>query len=95
MPLNGLLTTHLPTHLPTLPLQVKPAIYVTYNGDYFDWPFIGACLLCLLRWLAVHAVPALVACRAAKGRQRATPTPPPTLTPCCLMSHFPNLKQIP
>jgi DNA polymerase elongation subunit (family B) len=19
---------------------VKPAIYVTYNGDYFDWPFI-------------------------------------------------------
>lgn len=20
--------------------QVKPAIYVTYNGDYFDWPFI-------------------------------------------------------
>ena len=21
-------------------LQVKPAIYVTYNGDWFDWPFI-------------------------------------------------------
>lgn len=21
--------------------QVQPAIYVTYNGDYFDWPFIG------------------------------------------------------
>ena len=21
-------------------VQVKPAIYVTYNGDYFDWPFI-------------------------------------------------------
>lgn len=20
--------------------QVKPAVYVTYNGDYFDWPFI-------------------------------------------------------
>lgn len=20
--------------------QVKPAIYVTYNGDFFDWPFI-------------------------------------------------------
>lgn len=20
--------------------QVKPGIYVTYNGDYFDWPFI-------------------------------------------------------
>ena len=25
--------------------QVKPAIYVTYNGDFFDWPFMGA-----LRW---------------------------------------------
>lgn len=21
-------------------MQVKPAIYVTYNGDFFDWPFI-------------------------------------------------------
>lgn len=21
--------------------QVQPAIYVTYNGDFFDWPFIG------------------------------------------------------
>ena len=21
-------------------LQVKPGIYVTYNGDFFDWPFI-------------------------------------------------------
>lgn len=21
-------------------LQVKPAIHVTYNGDYFDWPFM-------------------------------------------------------
>ena len=21
-------------------MQVKPAIYVTYNGDWFDWPFI-------------------------------------------------------
>ena len=20
--------------------QVKPGIYVTYNGDFFDWPFI-------------------------------------------------------
>ena len=20
--------------------QVKPALYVTYNGDYFDWPFM-------------------------------------------------------
>ena len=20
--------------------EVKPGIYVTYNGDYFDWPFI-------------------------------------------------------
>ena len=20
--------------------QVKPAVYVTYNGDFFDWPFI-------------------------------------------------------
>jgi DNA polymerase epsilon subunit 1 len=20
--------------------QVKPAIFVTYNGDYFDWPFV-------------------------------------------------------
>ena len=20
--------------------DVKPSIYVTYNGDYFDWPFI-------------------------------------------------------
>lgn len=20
--------------------EVKPAIYVTYNGDWFDWPFI-------------------------------------------------------
>jgi len=20
--------------------KVKPAVYVTYNGDYFDWPFI-------------------------------------------------------
>ncbi len=20
--------------------SVKPAIYVTYNGDWFDWPFI-------------------------------------------------------
>lgn len=19
---------------------MKPSIYVTYNGDYFDWPFI-------------------------------------------------------
>lgn len=23
-------------------LQVQPAIYVTYNGDFFDWPFIEA-----------------------------------------------------
>jgi DNA polymerase epsilon subunit 1 len=23
-------------------LQVQPAIYVTYNGDNFDWPFIEA-----------------------------------------------------
>ena len=22
------------------PCQVKPAVYVTYNGDFFDWPFI-------------------------------------------------------
>lgn len=22
--------------------EVKPAIYVTYNGDFFDWPFIEA-----------------------------------------------------
>lgn len=21
-------------------LQAKPALYVTYNGDFFDWPFI-------------------------------------------------------
>lgn len=21
-------------------VQAKPAIYVTYNGDWFDWPFI-------------------------------------------------------
>ncbi len=21
-------------------LQVKPGVYVTYNGDFFDWPFI-------------------------------------------------------
>ena len=20
--------------------EVKPGIYVTYNGDFFDWPFI-------------------------------------------------------
>ena len=20
--------------------QVQPAIYVTYNGDFFDWPFL-------------------------------------------------------
>lgn len=20
--------------------EVKPAVYVTYNGDFFDWPFI-------------------------------------------------------
>lgn len=20
--------------------DVKPGIYVTYNGDYFDWPFL-------------------------------------------------------
>jgi len=20
--------------------EVKPGIYVTYNGDYFDWPFL-------------------------------------------------------
>lgn len=25
---------------PLPPNQVKPAVYVTYNGDYFDWPFI-------------------------------------------------------
>lgn len=30
----------LPYSHPTL--QIKPAIYVTYNGDFFDWPFIGA-----------------------------------------------------
>lgn len=34
--------------IPTLPpslccRQVKPAIYVTYNGDFFDWPFMGGC----------------------------------------------------
>lgn len=22
--------------------RVKPAIYVTYNGDFFDWPFVEA-----------------------------------------------------
>ena len=22
--------------------QVQPGVYVTYNGDFFDWPFIGA-----------------------------------------------------
>lgn len=22
--------------------EVKPNIYVTYNGDFFDWPFIEA-----------------------------------------------------
>lgn len=21
-------------------LQTKPAVYVTYNGDFFDWPFM-------------------------------------------------------
>lgn len=21
-------------------VQVKPGVYVTYNGDFFDWPFI-------------------------------------------------------
>jgi len=20
--------------------EVKPGIYVTYNGDFFDWPFL-------------------------------------------------------
>lgn len=20
--------------------EVKPGIYVTYNGDFFDWPFV-------------------------------------------------------
>lgn len=20
--------------------EVKPSIYVTYNGDFFDWPFV-------------------------------------------------------
>jgi DNA polymerase epsilon subunit 1 len=23
-------------------LDVKPHIFVTYNGDFFDWPFIEA-----------------------------------------------------
>lgn len=22
--------------------EVAPAIYVTYNGDFFDWPFMSA-----------------------------------------------------
>ena len=22
--------------------EVKPGIYVTYNGDFFDWPFLEA-----------------------------------------------------
>jgi DNA polymerase epsilon subunit 1 len=22
--------------------QVKPHVFVTYNGDFFDWPFIEA-----------------------------------------------------
>jgi hypothetical protein len=25
---------------PTRPPQVQPGIYVTYNGDFFDWPFV-------------------------------------------------------
>ena len=28
-----------PTRI-VLSRQVKPAVYVTYNGDFFDWPFI-------------------------------------------------------
>lgn len=31
---------HKPDTFPHIVLQVKPAIYVTYNGDFFDWPFI-------------------------------------------------------
>ena len=31
---------HQPQELRLQGLQVKPAIYVTYNGDWFDWPFI-------------------------------------------------------
>lgn len=27
---------------PLCPVQAKPSIYVTYNGDFFDWPFIEA-----------------------------------------------------
>lgn len=26
-------------HIPHT-VQVKPGVYVTYNGDFFDWPFI-------------------------------------------------------
>lgn len=37
-----------PSSVAASPLQVQPAIYVTYNGDYFDWPFIGAPWMCLL-----------------------------------------------
>lgn len=28
-----------PLALPVL-MQTKPSIFVTYNGDFFDWPFI-------------------------------------------------------
>jgi DNA polymerase epsilon subunit 1 len=31
----GMASPHLPSH------QAKPAIYVTYNGDFFDFPFVA------------------------------------------------------
>lgn len=35
-----LLSTTFPDNHTGLSAQVKPSIYVTYNGDFFDWPFI-------------------------------------------------------
>ena len=86
---------------PLLPLscstpQIKPAIYVTYNGDYFDWPFIGgwgaAALWADPVWLGgarvpLVAVPAglpLPASRCLPAVTATRPSMPRHLPPCAL-----------
>lgn len=47
---------HLTPCLHPCPVQIKPAIYVTYNGDYFDWPFIGERTYTLMHALALPSL---------------------------------------
>ena len=46
-------------------LEVKPHIFVTYNGDFFDWPFVEARAAVhgeMWRWFKLIKSPVFIFC---------------------------------